>query len=87
MDTIFLPLIAQDDFESFLRLKISGFPADYATVRQRHLNRLAHYGSTYRVVEVHVDPDEFSRFVSDRAKANDIGSLLAFAEAKGKGEL
>ena len=87
MDAMFLPVIEEKDFEAFSRLEIRDFPPSYAEAKQRHINRLAYHGATHRIVEVHVDPDQFSRFVDARRKTYNLGALLDFAAAKGRGEL
>ena len=76
MDKMFLPVILEENFEAFRRLKILYFPDTYAFWLQSHRQRLSEYGCNYDIVEIPINPDQFTWFIQEYGKAANTGSLV-----------
>ena len=82
---LYLPVIDENDFKSFKSIMHHEInPPTHQVWLQGHADRIAHYRSTHKVIEVDVNPDEFEGYLSERSRGANMESLLAFAEFVGK---
>ena len=86
MDEIFLPVIAEADFEAFRALLKDEIASTYDGWLKSHKERVQHWREKGRVIEVKANPDEFRRFCLSKTIPNDSNSLLKFIAAIGKAD-
>jgi hypothetical protein len=84
MKVLYLPIIQQNDFETFLKIMNNDIAPTYEEWLQRHSDRITHYRETRRIIEVQINPKEFASFVNSRISGTKGKLLLDFAEVVGK---
>jgi hypothetical protein len=84
VDEIFLPVIAESDFEAFRALLKGEIAPTYDGWTKSHQERVHYWSTQLGVIEVKAAPDEFRRFCLSEAIPYDGNSLLKFAAAIGK---
>lgn len=81
----YLPIIAASDFEPFREIMHDNLHDAYDKWLKLFAKWREEYGGVdSNIVEVHVNPDEFSRFVTTERHRNDLNTLLMFSEIVGK---
>jgi hypothetical protein len=88
--TFCVPRIREKNYDAFRRILKDGVPQTLAEWRDRQLRQEADLSSGWespvKLIEVEIDPDEFTRFC-DRTKSNyTVDALNRFATEKGLGK-
>ena len=81
---IYLPYISAADFEAFRVLMKDEIAPTFQEWLNRRSERIALYYSTPGIIEVYVNPKDFSAFCSANSRGRDGRALLDFAEMTGK---
>jgi hypothetical protein len=79
MEKIYLPVIAEEDYEAFRSIMHSELPPSYSEWRERHATRVAYWSKTHQIVEVDVKPTGFGEFIHKNGRAGDQRALIDFA--------
>jgi hypothetical protein len=80
-----LPVISAPDFEAFRKVMKGDLPDAYDKWLKLSAKWREEYGGINgNIVEVDMDPDEFSRFVTAEGRRPDMNALLIFSELVGK---
>lgn len=85
-ERLYLPRITPQDFEAFRKIMKAEIAPTFHEWAERHRERIAMYGSQCSVVEISVDPNEFTRFCQEKTLPYNGQSLLVFAETIGKAQ-
>jgi hypothetical protein len=84
MSITYLPVIAADDFEAFRKLSGREFPQTYDEWCDLRSKWLDDYRGAIR--NIRVDARKFAQYLAENTKANELKSLLEFAEAAANGK-
>lgn len=80
-----LPVISEADYKAFVGLTGSNLPDTYDKWLDLRSQWLAEYAKE-RPRNIKIYPDQFSRFIAVTGRAPNMNTILAFAEAIGRGE-
>jgi hypothetical protein len=84
VDSMFFPVIVQDDYEAFLSVMHGELPPAYEEWLRRHADRVAYWNKTHRIVEVKVQADDFAAYIRKRGRGADMKSLFDFTAFVGE---